>query len=458
MNSDEITNKWDKFRDMLGEIGVETDTALSDEQSTVLKQVQKGRNVLVMGPGGCGKSFLIKELRYKLQKEGKNVALTSTTGLSAFTIGGTTINSYMGVGTGQGDTDSLVKRVLRRYGMKQRIQNTDVLVVDEVSMLSAEFFEKLNVVCQRVRRNYRFFGGIQVLFFCDFYQLNPVFNDRNNENQDKRLVYESELFLKEFKSNTFVLEKNYRQTDQKFLNMLLRVREGIHNEDDIQMLKGRIIGKNDLDVPENAIHLVGSNLKAQAINKGRLAAIDNSSHIYTAEYEHVATGTPKEDLKNELMLQFKQKGVETVELKIDARVMLIKNLDIESGLVNGSCGTVIDFVTANGLKCPKIKFDNGVVKTIEPAEFEVEALGHKSVATQMPLMLCWALTFHKCQSITLDCAVMSLSDCFCEHQVYVALSRVKTLDGVFLETFDPKKIIVNQKVSGYLKTVSNALK
>lgn len=126
--------------------------------------------------------------------------------------------------------------------------------------------------------------------------------------------------------------------------------------------------------------------------------------------------------------------------------MLIKNISVEEGLVNGSVGTVLYFEN----NMPFVKFDNGIQRIITPVEWELQYKESSCIVKQLPLMLCWAITHHKSQSLTLDYAILELDDCFCDHQVFVALSRLKTLNGLYLKSFNPSKITVNNKVSEFL--------
>ena len=447
-------------------INIDINDNLSDTQKIAFELFKNGKNLLILGAAGCGKSFLIKTMQeyIKIENNKKKMYLSSTTGISAYNIGGITIHSFMGIGTGEMEIVVLIKRVYRKKMYRERIINTDILVIDEISMLSAELFEKLNKICQHIRKNNAFFGGIQIILTGDLNQLLPVFN-RNikftkGEEQDSRLIIESPDFIKEFNKtheNIINLKENFRQkNDTTFINLLLRIREGKHTDEDINILKSRLNVKPKSVNPP--LYLVSSNKSAQHINCTNLEKIKEPVNKYITEYKksNKDKDTEIDDLLvKELQFQFTQKGIDTLELKKGARVMLTKNMDINNGLVNGSIGTIDSFIhVENGQEFPVVIFDNIPEKQlISPVSIELELDNRKASATQLPLMLAYACTIHKSQSLSLDSAVLDLGDCFTDAQIYVALSRVKSLDGLYLKSFNPAKIKVNQKMTKYLNNL-----
>jgi ATP-dependent DNA helicase PIF1 len=447
-------DKLDAVRSMLEEYSLSkgseimTTVELSEDQQKALDMFIEGKNVLIMGPGGVGKSKVVREMKYQASKQYKSVVVCGTTGVSAFSIGGITLNSFMGIGTGDQPLETLMRRVMTKRGIRDRIMSTDVLIVDEVSMLSAALFEKINLICQKARRNQTFFGGIQVVFSMDPLQLQPVFKV-NGTADDTRLIYESELFKAVFsktKRNIINLKTNFRQqNDPEFTNLLMRVRRGVHTAGDIATLKTRMI-KHGADIGEDAVYLVTSNRKAQAINKINMDKLKYPTVEYLAQFTEYGVAKESEELLRDLQSQFDQKGIAKLELKQGARVMMIKNVNVEEGLVNGSVGTVVEF--ENGL--PIVKFDNGVQRAVNYSDWELEVNNAKVKASQIPLMLCWGITIHKIQSLTLEKAVMDLADCFCHGQCYVALSRLRSIQNLYLKTFDPNKITVCEKTKTFV--------
>lgn len=447
-----------KFRALLEKVNKdsgreESIVKLSGTQQRALDLFLEGKSLFVIGFAGAGKSFLIREMKYRLEQEQSNrkMHITATTGVAAYNIGGITINAFMGIGTGEHSLDVLIKRVRRKSGIRERIMSTDVLVIDEISMMSAEMFEKLDGVCRAIRGSKGLFGGIQVVLMGDLLQLQSVFRESavRTDELDRRILIESELFRRHFgKGNIVALKENFRQSDDKFKGILNRIRLGEHTGDDVKILKTRLGDQTGMD--KRVVYLVASNRKAQMINQKNLDGLEGEGLVYESRY---TTGGRKEvydELQRELYVQLEQKGLNKIVLKRGARVMLVKNLNVESGLVNGAVGTIVEFKrTSEGL-VPEVRFDNGTVSVIGLANWELELGDSVCSVQQLPLMIAYSLTIHKSQSLTLEKAVLDLADCFCEHMVYVALSRVKSLSGLFLVSFDPKKIIVDKRIKEFL--------
>lgn len=471
----------DKIRDLLVDHNKKTGTNIPTEYNIDLSPSQKrafikfkmGDSVLILGSAGTGKSKLVKEfMKYNSKNDNKTMYITSTTGISAYNIGGITINSFMSIGTAESPVEILLKRLRYKQSIRDRIAGTEILVIDEISMMSASTFEKISTIFQKLKRSNQPFGGIQLVLTGDFLQLETVFNRKilgqDGENQDTRLIIESELFNKMFKKNKniIILKENFRQSsDSRYIDILTRIRGGLHTKDDIDILKTRFgdksdgksddksddksDGKSDGKSDDNMIHLVSSNKKAQEINKNRMDLINSANHIFETIYSRSGNDEACDLLERELQSQFIQKGIEKLILKSGCRVILIKNLNVERGLVNGSIGTIQEIINDN----IRILFDNGITEIITRVDWELELDNSRVICTQIPLMLAYSLTIHKCQSLSLDKAVLDLADCFCNHMVYVALSRVKSLNGVYLKTFNEKKITVNQKLLEWTNTL-----
>lgn len=454
--------------DMLKEmsIHIDYDGHLSDKQKEAFQMYKNGKNLLIHGYAGSGKSMLINTMENytRAEESHKNIYITSTTGISAHHIGGTTINSLFGIGSGDADVNYLIKNIMIKPIYRNRIINMDILIIDEISMLSAKLFEKLNIISQKIRRNKRFFGGIQVILTGDFMQLPPVFNNYLNVPEsefDERILIESPDFNNEFNKknkNIIVLKENFRQkNDPTFINILMNIRSNTYTNNDVDILNKRKISKN-MDVSDH-IHLVSSNKKAQIINERKLAKLPDPIYTFNTIYKKENYNNSNDESYNllikELKYQFQQKNIETLSLKKGARVMLIKNLDISAGLVNGTLGTVTNIYHNNMTKTavPEVTFDNKIKKIIDPVVWELQNDNCKCSASQIPLMLAYACTIHKSQGQTLEKAVLDLDDAFCDHMVYVALSRVMSLDGVFLKSFNPLKIKINEKLKMYLDNI-----
>lgn len=444
---------------------------LSKTQKKAFELFKKGKSIVITGPGGTGKSKLIKTMEDYIKEninESKSIYLCATTGVAAYNIGGMTINSFMGVGTGERDVMTLINRVGRNKAIVQRLLSTDILIIDEVSMMSAALFDKLNHICKHFRKSKKLFGGIQLILTGDFLQLLPIFNRSNlfsdSEPEDTRLIIESDVYQQYFNiknKNIILLKENFRQNgDLSYMNLLLRIRLNQQTEQDIDLLNKKCKNYSNELLEFNKkgiipIYLVSSNKKAQSINELNLKKLTEPSSNYKAVFKTSYITSQNKDiieiLKKELETQLTQKGLMELQLKKNTRVMLIKNLDVSLGLINGSVGTVIDF-TSN--KSPIVLFDNGITNPIEHTEWELEFSNNTVKATQIPLILAYAITLHRSQSLTLTHAILDLQDAFTDGMIYVGLSRLKTFEGLVLKTFDHNKITVNDKIVNYLQLLN----
>jgi ATP-dependent DNA helicase PIF1 len=457
-----MTTDIDKLTDNLSGLDIGDD--LSDMQKKAYELFKAGQSLFILGAGGVGKTTLIKTMKeYIIKTNNKKICLTSTTGISSYFIGGVTIHSFMGIGTGNQSIEYLIKRIKRNKAISERISSTDILVIDEISMLSASIFEKINSICKYVRKNTLFMGGIQVVLTGDLMQLLCVFNQNieiYKEPEDTRLIIESDEFNNKFNKtnkNIIILDKNFRQSnDSEYFNLLSRIRLCDHTNNDIEMLENKC---NNFETEYSTllerniipVHLVATNKKAQLINNENLQRLKGSAFNYIAKFTKIGSNKECIDiLQKELETQLKQKSLIELRLKNNARVMLIKNLDVSLGLINGATGTIVNL----SKDIVEVMFDNGQFKRITKENFELEMNNNIVRATQIPLILAYSITCHKSQSITLDYAIMDLENCFCDHQVYTALSRVKNFTGLLLKSFNSDKIKVNQKMKTYVKSVN----
>jgi ATP-dependent DNA helicase PIF1 len=423
---------------------------LNNQQLEIISLIKNKINVYIYGPSGSGKSTLIKQLKNYLNntQESNTLVLTSTTGVSAFNIGGTTLHSYLGIGLGTKSIEQLVRNC--RPDIRKKINKCKYLVIDEISMITKLLFEKINTYLQIIRKNNNFFGGITLILSGDFLQLEAILS-KDEPNDD--LVYKSNLWKNNIK--TVKLSKNYRQqTDTTFINLLHNLRYNKLTENDVKLLESKIVNDNDIKFDtQKSIVIFGTNKKVNEYNKIICDNNKNETHIYKAKY----LGKNK-TLLYDLQKQFKDKNIEELYLKKNYRIMLIRNIDIELGLVNGSLGTIIDFTTST--KFPIIKFDN-LEQTfiIEPIEFELESFVENSNtlqkvrAIQLPLVIGYCFSVHKTQGLTLDSAIIDINSCFCNHQVYTAISRLKTLNGLNLLNFNINKIKVNNNSINWLEKI-----
>ena len=447
-----MDNLIDNYRDLLADYNNTVDEKdqiiipeikLSIGQQRAMDIFKSKKNLVITSAAGMGKSLVIKEIyKYaKAQNHYNNIYITSTTGVSAYSINGITINSFSGIGTGEQSISSIITKVKKNKTTVERIRTTDILVIDEVSMMSAEVFEKLNTLFQTLRGSRKLFGGIQLILSFDILQLQPVFKDYT---KDTRLIIQSEIFQKSFnkdKGNLIILQKSFRQeNDIDFKNLLNEIRIGIVTEKTLQLLEKRNLKHHS--VTEDLVELVPTNKQANDINTEKLNRLQSPLKTFEAIIKKSNVNPDLEFiLERELITQLKSKNAYRLEIKIGAKVMLIKNLDVNSGLVNGSTGT-IKGIFNNEIS---VSFENGLTHFIKKEEFKLEIDNCSVIAIQYPLILAYGISIHKSQSLTLNNAILDLDRCFCVHQMYVALSRLTSLNGMYLRSFDEKKITVDSE-------------
>jgi len=407
---------------------------LSDEQIAVIKAFEEGKNIFITGGAGCGKSYLLNFLKQNYAQFGLSVA--ASTGVAALNIGGATIHSWAGIGLGNLPVAQIVENIFSPKASKarKRIRSVKALAIDEISMISAETFSMIDQVFRAVRQNDKVMGGLQILLFGDFLQLPPV--NRGGENFN--FCFESPSWS-ELELECFNLKKIFRQSDETFVKILHNLRLGKIGRTDIEILESRVGAKDHSSAIRPTI-LTTHNAKVEKINQIELQKIPRPQTSFDATY----FGVPEkiEFLKRNCLAQ------ESLSLKVGAQVMMIKNTYQKEGIINGSLGIVRDFSTKKSY--PIVEFSNGKILTINPEEWLVERFDEEKKQVlvdagmnQIPLVLAWAMTIHKSQGLTLDKISCDLSDIFTPGQAYVALSRARSLEGVFIESINFKKITAN---------------
>lgn len=398
---------------------------LTNKQQVAYDFLMKKRSVFISGAGGCGKTYLIKHF-VENNKNKLNIGITSTTGTSALLIGGTTIFSYLGILLGEGTVDQLVTMIRKRRHKLKTWKELDVLIIDEISMMKPELFDKLEGVARILRRNNKPFGGIQILASGDFCQLPCVKSDN--------YCFEAEQWNNVIQE-IVNLDENKRQNNMEFQNMLNEIRFGKVTDKTKEMLnsrKGAVIN-NEYGIEPTKLY--SRNIDVSNTNEIELSKLEN---IYTYDMKiKLHKHFEKFDHNKYTNMDLKLK------LAIDCQVILLTNLDIERGLVNGSRGVVIEFKEGY----PVVQFMNGVVEIIKPG---VSVINEEEIPiaelTQIPLKLGYAISIHKSQGMTIDCAILDLGNVFASGQTYVALSRIKTLEGLSLVKINYDKIYTDQRV------------
>lgn len=406
-------------------------TELSQQQSQVINAFDSGQNIFVTGGAGSGKSFLLNYLKRHYTKS--NLVVTASTGIAAVNIGGSTIHSWSGIGLGNLPAEKIVENIFSNkfINVRRKIIQARALAIDEISMVSSTTLDLIDVVLRAVRQSEKPMGGLQILFFGDFLQLPPISNVAN----DLEFCFNSKCW-QELDLQIFNLEEKFRQTDQKFVKILNNLRFGNLDDEDISLLQSRTqIADDNLAIKPTI--LTTHNYKVDKINSYHLKNIPKDEVTYEAKYKG---NQSKIELlkKNCIAPQF-------LKLKIGAQVMMTKNTYQKDGIINGSLGVVKGFSLKK--KYPIVEFSNGAEITISPEEWLIESFDKnkgelvcEASVAQIPLILSWAITIHKSQGLTLDKISCDLSDIFSPGQAYVALSRARSLSGVFIEKINFNKI------------------
>lgn len=397
-------------------------------QKDALKILQTGANVFLTGAPGAGKTYVLNQYTQYLKEHDIPVAITASTGIASTHIGGVTIHSWSGLGARGKMTDREVDELEGKKYLWKRFDQTKVLIIDEISMLSADALDSVNKICKGFRRNDLPFGGMQVVLVGDFFQLPPI----TKKGEETKFAFESASW-KELNPITTYITEQHRQEDDALLGILNRIRSG-DVEEEFEELRDRLDASFE-DVIK-ATKLYTHNADVDKINEEELAKIDGGEEYY--EMTSKGKANHVERLKESCL------SPENLCLKVGAVVMCTKN-NFEVGYVNGTLGEVIDFDKDTGF--PIIVTNHGKEIMIEPTSWNIED-GDKVLASiaQVPLRLAWAITVHKSQGMSLDAAEMDLGRAFEYGQGYVALSRVRTLDGLKLLGFNAQALMVHPKI------------
>jgi ATP-dependent DNA helicase PIF1 len=383
-------------------------------QGLALEIMLSGESVLLTGPAGAGKTFVLNQFIKLAKADGKHVSVTATTGLAATHLGGTTIHSWAGIGVSdylpQGFAEHLSK------GRFEIIEKTDVLIIDEISMLHDYRLDMIDEACRLVRRKDVPFGGIQLIMSGDFFQLPPI--NRGDSRAGGFVVHSSAW--RELDPTICYLQEQHRQDDEILLEILNALRDGDVRRHHAEKLLARVNQQPPETAQLTELHTV--NIDVDRINEARLDELSGDELFYT----ETTTGSDNyvENLQRSVL------APAVLRLKQGALVMAVKNAS-DRKYANGSIGTVIEF--EQGTEYPVVQFKNGNTVTMAPDTWELRDGDKKRASiTQIPLRLAWAITVHKSQGMTLDAAQIDLRKAFVEGMGYVALSRVKNLENLYL--------------------------
>jgi ATP-dependent DNA helicase PIF1 len=418
---------------------------LNDDQKNAYAILNSDNNCFITGEAGTGKSHLIKKYSSEYSGSGE-LAITATTGVAAVNINGQTIYSWAGVGYCDESVSELVRQIRKKKYALARWCSVGTLLIDELSMITGDMFDKLENIARVLRHSDRPFGGIKIKAFADFGQNSAVAVDMEG------FAFEAKCWNNVFGNNVIFLNQIMRQTDPIFTGILSTIRRGaqlsneqkavlesckIEREPPIPGLKPTIINSRN-DVIEK---LNMSELKKLAIET------KNPIVLFTAKKEK--TGDIDEYIYKNIFDKISL--AEKLYLTIGANVVLIKNLDVENGICNGSRGVLREFITKNNTPVGVIiQFKNGATMPIYAEPYEAfNNGGSKITITQLPILLCWGLTGHRAQGLTLDFIKIGLDNCFAHGLFYSIISRCKSLDGLFIDSIDYNKIIVDDRVKKF---------
>ncbi len=416
-------------------------------QDEALNILKTGANVFLTGEPGSGKTHTVNTYVAYLNSCGIEPAITASTGIAATHIGGMTIHSWCGIGIRQKlspyDLDAIAgnKKVMARVG------NARVLIIDEVSMLSAQTLAMADAVCHEVRRIEEPFGGLQVVLVGDFFQLPPIIRREGNETESQKemfaaphppagggtadFAFVSSVWQKAAPLICYLSEQ-HRQEDPVFLEFLGAVRKGTVTERHKALLRTRY-----KKIAENGTtQLYSHNANVDHMNTAELSKLTGQPKVF------VMTGSGPDPLV--VALKRGCLSPEVLSLKLGARVIFTKN-DIAGRFMNGTTGVVAEFSKETGT--PIVRTGSGRMILAEPLEWNMQDGGRiLARIAQVPLRLAWAITVHKSQGMSLDSAHMDLSSAFEYGQGYVAISRVRTLQGLSLSGLNARALEVHPKV------------
>lgn len=400
------------------------------DQSLALEIMLSGESVLLTGPAGAGKTFVLNQFIRIAKSEGKHVSVSATTGLAATHLGGTTIHAWAGIGVADDLPHNFADHISK--GRRDIIEKTDVLIIDEISMLHDFRLDMVDTACRLVRQKPDLpFGGIQIVMSGDFFQLPPI--NRGDGRAGGFVVYSNAW--RELDPVICYLEEQHRQDDEKLLTILNALRAGDVRRHHAEQLLERA----DVPLPEGDLtELHTTNVDVDRINQAKLDQLGGDE----VSYQQSTTGAANyvESLQRSVLAPAE------LVLKEGALVMAVKNA-ADRKYANGSLGTVVDFDVLTNY--PIVEFRNGRKVTMMPESWEQRDGDKKRASiTQIPLRLAWAITVHKSQGMTLDAARIDLGKAFVEGMGYVALSRVKNLDNLYLAGLNRMALRVSEDAQG----------
>lgn len=409
-------------------------------QAQALTALMEGRSCFLTGPPGAGKSYVVRQFVELARKSGKVVSVTASTGMAATHIFGMTIHSWSGIGVRSSLTSKDIEQIASKDLYARRLLGTDVLVIDEVSMLSGEFLDMLDVLLSEVRGSSAPFGDVQMVLVGDMFQLPPV-----QKGGEAQFAFSSSSW-RNLDPDPCYLTEQHRQGDDELREILEAMRRGELRGRHKDMLSSRV-GARLEDASLDPPRLYSHHVDVDKINQRRLLELAGESRFFTMKYSG-----------SDQYLQQLLRGVlapQSLELKLGAEVMFVANHPLRL-YVNGSLGRVVDLKD----RFPVVEMANDKrCITVEPVSWQVEEEGVvRAEIRQIPLALAWAITIHKSQGMSLDAAEIDLSRAFTFGMGYVALSRVRRLSGLILRGFNDMALRLDPRVFEFDQTIARRAK
>lgn len=408
---------------------------LNQKQQDAVDAVIRGQNILLTGPAGTGKSYTIKYIIEYLKENGKKYAMTATTGTAAVLIGGQTLHSFMGIGLGSGTIIDNMKKIRRHASTFNALKEIEVLIIDEVSMLDAELFDKISEIMGCIKAHHHKnpelrsvpFGGIQLILVGDFCQLAPV---------NGYFCFLSNVWG-DLGIKVVLLEEIVRQSEDLLFQRILQiVRKGKCTDNILKVLNGLRDTQFAPDIQPTKLYPI--NIDVEKINNDEIAKLKadgNDYYLYKARYS--------QDYSMKHACKY------DVELTMGAQAILIRNIDIAEGLCNGKRGVI----THLGSDFVIIKDVNNEAHRIEYFK-DYDEKNPKSFISHMPIKICYALSIHKSQGMTIDALELDLGkNIFTTGQAYTALSRAKTLHSIKIIDVDKNSFKINPYVKKFYSSI-----
>ena len=408
-------------------------------QEQVLEILQKGYSIFLTGSAGSGKTYLLNKFIKSLKKTSKKVAITATTGLAATHLNGRTIHAWAGIGIKEELTSQLSRKIANDKKIADNIKSTDVLIIDEVSMLHDYRLDMIDQVCKLIKGSTKPFGGIQIILSGDLFQLPPIGSKKTDQNNllqsDNHFIFNSEAWHN-LKPVICYLSQQFRQRQDDDLQIILNaMRNNTLEQSHIDKLSARILPN-----PQNITELHCRNMNVDSVNEQKLALINSRPHNFAAN-----THSFTKDKKILEQLIKNSPAKENLVLKQGALVIFIKN-DSANKYINGTLGKVIGFNKSNGY--PVVETRNKRIIHVKKMTWSIINQEETELASleQFPLKLAWAMTIHKSQGMTLDGAYIDLRQTFELGMGYVALSRLQSIDHLYLAGFNYTALKINPDV------------